>query len=97
MSFGMYGALGISIIGLVGQLVKRPYLNNIRPAINCIFVASILGLYTLNKIFQDSESTSVYTSYTPFMLIGILVAALIFNIVCMIIHVVKGCRKAKSL
>ena len=50
----MYGALGISIIGLIGQLVKRPYLSNIRPAINCVFVVSILALYTLNKIFQDS-------------------------------------------
>ena len=51
MSYGMYLALGFSIIWLVGQIFKRPYLSNIRPAINCTLVVWILGLYALSKIF----------------------------------------------
>jgi hypothetical protein len=91
--YGVFAALAIALTALIAQLIKRPYLNNIRPAVNSIFVVLILAIFVLNKIFQDSESISIYTSYTPFMLIAILILALIFNAVCMIAHAVSKCKK----
>lgn len=74
-AYGVYAALGLAATALIAQLVKRPYTNNIRPAINCIFIVCIIGLYTISKLFQDSDSTSIYTSYAPLMLIAILLLA----------------------
>lgn len=94
--FGVYIALALSLISLIAQLVKKPYLHNIRPAVNCIFVFSILTIFTISKLFQDSSSTSIYTSYTPFMLLAILFLALIFNAVCMAIHFFRKCGKKRG-
>jgi len=89
---GIYVALGICAVCLVLQLIVRPYEHNIRPFINWIFITIVLGLYMFVKLNQDSENVTIMTSYVSFFIIGVLFAALLFNLVCIVMKFISDCR-----
>lgn len=92
-SFAFYAAIGLTVLFALFLMIARPYLSNVRPIVNSIFLIAIFAAYAYAKINQNSEAATFSTSYLSLMLIGLLFLALIFNIVCMIIYKVSKCKE----
>jgi len=92
----LFGAAGLFGVFAIIQIIIRPYISNVRPIINSIFITLILGIYSYTKVNQDSESVTFLTSYISIFIIGLLFTALLFNIICIIAHKVGKYREKKN-
>lgn len=64
----------------------RPYNSNLRPIVNSVFVMGIVGIYLYSNENRNSSDVTFLTTYMPVFLIAWLFAALVFNIICILVY-----------
>jgi len=80
-----YVAVGLASVLLLGQLIVRPYESNIRPFVNNLILIAVLSIYQYCKMIKNSTEVTISSTYIALFLIGLLVLALLFNLICMIV------------
>ena len=85
-TFICYIVLALAGVWLIGGVIVRPYESNLRPIVNSIFVMGIVGIYLYSNENRNSSDVTFLTTYMPVFLIAWLFAALVFNIICIIVY-----------
>ena len=91
--FCSYAVLSLAGVWMILGVIVRPYVSNVRPIVNTVFVFTILGLFMYADVNKDSNNVTFMTSYLPLWIIGVLILALIFNLVCLIVFKCQSCKK----
>lgn len=80
-------AIGITGVYTLLLIIMRPYLNNIRPIINMVFILAFLAIESIYKMNLYSPDAQFMTSYLPLFIEAGLLVLLLINVIFMIIEI----------
>jgi hypothetical protein len=80
-------AIGITGVYTLLLIIMRPYLNNIRPIINMVFILAFLAIESIYKMNLYSPDAQFMTSYLPLFIEAGLLVLLLINVIFIIIEI----------
>lgn len=80
-------AIGITGVYTLLLIIMRPYLNNIRPIINMVFILAFLAIESIYKMNLYSPDAQFMTSYLPLFIEAGLLVLLLINVIFMVIEI----------